>query len=202
MEALWPDATLRRAAERLSTCVANLRAVIRTAATHNATPDRRIEPVLNSGGHYRLNPDIVTVDWWTLHDEHTQATTTDGSQLRHLQAAITVSRGPLADGTDYEWIETDRETVRRQQLKLYTDTAALLADTNPHDSHALLDRACTIDPLNDDLARRAMRAAATIGDTTAVHHRLHLLHQALHDAGITPDPATDDLAATLLHNPA
>src|SRR5262249_53900040 len=32
MEAIWPEATLRRAGQRLSTCVGNLRGVIRTVA--------------------------------------------------------------------------------------------------------------------------------------------------------------------------
>src|SRR5207244_2638603 len=41
MEAIWPEATLSRAKERLSTCVANLRSVIRgvAAATMNIPDD-------------------------------------------------------------------------------------------------------------------------------------------------------------------
>jgi len=207
MEAIWGDATTRRAAQRLSTCVANLRSVLRAATQPHTHPDsdqahhRRIEPVVNTGSRYHLDPGPLQVDWWTVLDEYTQvaAAADDTTRLRHLQAAIAAIDGGLADGTDYEWIDTDREHARRRIIMIYAHAAQLLADTDPHQARAYTDLACDLDPLSDDLARRAMRAAASLGDGDAVRTRLAALRRQLEDAGIDLDPETEHLAADLLH---
>jgi len=211
MEAIWGDAKPRRAAERLSTCVGNLRGVIRTVAqpaTATKDPDgdgksrKHIEPVVNPGGHYHLDPALLHVDWWTMLDEYAQVATAtdDGARLAHLQAAIAVIGGGLADGADYEWIDTDREHARRHFVKIYAQTAQLLTDADPHQSRAYFDVACDLDPLSDELARRAMHAAARVGDADAIRARLAALRRELDDAGIELDPDTGQLAATLLRD--
>ncbi|GAA4474184.1 hypothetical protein [Phytohabitans houttuyneae] len=205
MEAVWGDATTRRAAERLSTCVANLRSVLRAAAQHEK-PDQdaagqRIDPVVNTGGRYHLDPTLVHVDWWTVLDACTQAAAAgdDTTRLTHLRTATAAVGGALAENTDYEWIDTDRELVRRRLVTIYLDTARLLADTDPHQARTLLDQACHLDPLSDSLARHAIRAAARLGDTDAIRHRLSILRRELDDTGIDIDPETEQLAADLLH---
>jgi DNA-binding SARP family transcriptional activator len=205
MEALYPDANMRRATERLSTVVADLRKHIRRAA---ATPTdtteslrQRLEPVPNTGSRYHLDPTIVAVDWWTVLDQYEAvATTTDTSrQLTHLTAALAAAGGPLADGVEYDWIDTDREVVRRHRIKLHVHAAALLADTDPHQSWLLLEQACQIDPLSDDLARTTMRAAAALGDADAIRHRLKTLREALDTHGLDMADDTQALAQGLLH---
>ncbi|MEV4417253.1 hypothetical protein [Catellatospora sp. NPDC049609] len=199
LEAIYPDATVTRASERLSTDVANLRRVIRTVA--GPTPDgSRLEPVVNSGGHYRLNPDVVDADWWTITDEYAQvaAAPDDRHRLKHLRAALAEITGPLAQGCLYEWSTTDEERVRRRTLTLYVQTAAMYADTDPHQARALLEAACTIDPLSEALACRAMRAAAADGDADAVGHRLAVLTRDLHQAGLELSEHTARLAQQLL----
>lgn len=210
MEAIWPDATLRRAGERLSTCVANLRGVIRAvAATTMNLPEEtdqqtrpKLEPVVNSGGFYRLDPAIVSVDWWRVLDEYSRvaAAPDDAHRLTHLLATIAELRGPLAEGTDYDWMDTDRERVRRHQIKLLAHAADLLGNDDPHASRTLLDQACALDPLSDELARRAMRAAAAVGDADGIRHRLDTLRRALDDADIELDAETEQFAATLLRD--
>lgn len=202
MEAIWPDVTLRSASQGLSTCVGNLRGAIRTAAHgHAPAPDRpRLEPVINSGGHYRLDPAIVAVDWWTVLDETAQVATASSDQhkLAHLQAAIAVLQGPLADGADYEWIDTDREHVRRTQIRIYAQAAELLTHTDPHQARTLLDTACDIDPLSEELARRAMQASAALGDLDGIRHRLDTIRRDLDDAGTELETDLEQLAATLI----
>jgi two-component SAPR family response regulator len=204
MEALWPDATWRRASERLSTCVANLRHAIRGVLSDtfpdNTPDDKRVEPVLNSGGHYRLDPAVVDVDWWTVLDNYANVAHSDDAAARqaHLKTAIEAIGGPLAAGADYEWADTDREQVRRHQIKIYVHAAGLSADDDPHQSRVLYDIACEIDPISEDLAQRAMRAAAALGDADAIRHRLRLLRQALDSHGIDLQPATEQLAKDLL----
>ncbi len=202
MEAIWPDATMRRASERLSTCVANLRRVIRSAAHGDEpAPDQpRLEPVINTGGHYQLDPAIVTVDWWTVLDETSRvaSASNDQGKLAHLQAAIAALHGPLADGADYEWIDTDREHVRRTQIRLYAQAADLLTPTDPHQARTLLDTACDIDPLSEELARRAIQAAATLGDIDGIRHRLDTIRRDLDEAGTEFVTDIEQLAATLI----
>ncbi len=203
MESLYPDATMRRASERLSTVVGNLRGVIRHAAATGDSPDTakpRLEPVVNTGGHYHLDPAVVAVDWWTVVDHYAQVAhaADDQQRLVHLTAALEAGTGSLADGTDYDWIDTDREVVRRHQIKLKVHAAALHADTDPHQAWLLLDQACELDPLSEELACQAMRAAAATGDADAIRHQLKTLRDALDDAGIELDTDTETLAKDLL----
>jgi DNA-binding SARP family transcriptional activator/LysM repeat protein len=215
MEAVWPEATWRRASERLSTCVGNLRGVLRAAHPSAGTEDgdsddprdektkaaaRKPDPIPNTGSRYHLDPAFVQVDWWTVLDEYTQVATAgdDEARLHHLMAAVTAVSGPLANGHDYDWVDTDREHVRRRLIKLHAHAAELLGDDNPHQARILYDGACLLDPLSDELARRAMQAAAAVGDADAIRHRLHALCQALEDNSLDIDYSTEQFAADLL----
>jgi hypothetical protein len=60
-EAFWPTATVRRGGERLSTEVGALRRRIRQAAG-----DKDIQPVVNPGSRYHLDPNLVDIDVWRL----------------------------------------------------------------------------------------------------------------------------------------
>jgi two-component SAPR family response regulator len=199
LEAIYPDATVTRAAERLSTDVANLRRVIRTVAGPTADGSR-LEPVVNSGGHYRFNADVVDADWWTIVDEYAQVAAAPDEQhrLKHLRAALAEISGPLAQGCMYEWSTTDEERVRRCVLTIYAQAAAMYADTDPHQARTLLDAACAVDPLSEDLAIRAMRAAAAQGDADAVGYRLAILTRDLHQAGLELSEETSRIAQQLL----
>jgi two-component SAPR family response regulator len=204
MEALFPDANMRRASERLSTVAADLRKHIRRAAATPAdtteTLRKRLEPIPNTGSRYHLDPTVVAVDWWTVLDQYeaVAATIDTGQQLAHLTAAIDAASGGLAEGAEYDWVDTDREVVRRHRLKLHVHAAALLADTDPHRSWLLLEQACEIDPLSDELARATMRAAATLGDADAIRHRLKTLREALDAHGLDITDDTEALARDLL----
>ncbi|MEU1969664.1 LysM peptidoglycan-binding domain-containing protein [Micromonospora sediminicola] len=205
MEAIWPDVTVSRAADRLSTCVANLRTTIRSIAHTGTEPSDnapKIEPVINTGGHYHLDPNLMHVDWWTVQDAYAHIATAadDTARLAHLRTAIAAASGGLADGCGYEWIDTDREHARRRLVKIYAHAASLHADSDPAAALALYDAARTLDPLSDELTRRAMRTAARLGDGAGVRERLTALRRELDDAGIDIDPDSEELAANLLHD--
>jgi DNA-binding SARP family transcriptional activator len=227
LEAVFGDVAQRRAPAHLYTCASTLRGVIRTAAApasataaadHDATDNAAqrtpaggnhakrqkptIDPVVNTDGHYQLDPALVTVDWWTVLDQYTATATAtnDADRLTHLRAAITAAGGGLAEGANYDWIDTDREDTRRHLIKIYAQAAALSTDTDPHQARAYSDLACGLDPLSDELARRAMRAAARVGDTDAITRRLAALRRELDQAGIDLDPGTEDLAVDLLRD--
>ncbi|MEU5934511.1 LysM peptidoglycan-binding domain-containing protein [Micromonospora sp. NPDC047187] len=206
MEAIWPDVTVSRASERLSTCAANLRTTIRSIAQTGTGPNDdtpKIEPVINTGGRYHLDPNLLDVDWWTVQDSYARVATAvdDADRLAHLHAAIAAARGGLADGSDYEWIDTDREHARRCLVKIYAQAAGLHLGTDPAAALALYDTARALDPLSDELTRRAMRTAAHLGNAVGVRERLVALRRDLGDAGIDIDPDTEDLATRLLQDP-
>ncbi|RAO30114.1 Proline-rich receptor-like protein kinase PERK10 [Micromonospora noduli] len=205
MEAIWPDVTVSRASERLSTCAANLRTTIRSIAQTGTGPNDdtpKIEPVINTGGRYHLDPTLLDVDWWTVQDSYARIATAvdDADRLAHLHTAIAAARGGLADGSDYEWIDTDREHARRHLVKIYAQAAGLHLGSDPAAALTLYDTARALDPLSDELTRRAMRTAAHLGDAVGVRERLVALRRALVDAGIDIDTDTEDLATSLLQD--
>jgi two-component SAPR family response regulator len=141
------------------------------------------------------------VDWWTVVDAYTTFSSAgdDDTRRAQLHTAIDAAAGHgLADDCDYEWIDTDREHVRRRLIKIHSQAATLLADSDPHTSRRLYDTACTLDPLSDELARCAMQAAARLGDTDGVRRSLARLQHDLDEAGIDIDADTEQLASDLL----
>ncbi|WP_157442111.1 LysM peptidoglycan-binding domain-containing protein, partial [Actinoplanes awajinensis] len=202
MEALWPDVTLQRATDRLSTSVANLRTVIRAIIRAGTTTDTgRLEPVVNTGGRYHLNADLIDVDWWQILDTHKAISVAvdDEARLHQLREVIAVAAGrSLAEDAGYDWIGTDREHARRLLIRIHLQAARLLTDADPQVSHTWYEAASDYDPSNDDLARQALHAAARLDDITAIHHRCERLRRALADAGLPMHPDTERFAADLL----
>src|SRR6266511_2753998 len=122
--AIWPDVTPERAAQRLSTCLANLRSIIRQARESSDADggdgDTRVEPVVNTAGTYRLDPAIVTVDWWQTVDGYARAARngTDSTNLAQWRHAIGEALDSLAEDSDYPWIDAERERARRDLARL------------------------------------------------------------------------------------
>jgi DNA-binding SARP family transcriptional activator len=196
-EAVYGDATRKSATQRLQNDVSNLRNRIRHILGITAEDG---DPVINTGGHYHLNPDLVSVDWWTVQDALAAATaTTDPEQQRSLlQAARDAFGGTLAEDAEYEWVLQDQEHVRRQGVILHTQLAALTGEANPDQAAELLEAACVLDPFNEDLAQSTMRAHARTGNPDAVKARLRALKSALDELDEEPDDATRDLANDLV----
>src|SRR5207302_10850082 len=85
--------------------------------------DEQVQPVINTGGRYHLNPDLVDVDWWTVQDALAAATTDAAHRVEHLRRAVEALGGPLADGCAYDWLPDVTEHVRRQGVIAYTQLA-------------------------------------------------------------------------------
>ena len=189
MEAFWPNAVVRRASQRLSTEVANLRRGIRLAAA-----DPTVQPVVNSGSRYHLDGNLLDIDAWTMVDALTQAAAATGpaARIAALRRAVDAHTGVLAEGCDYDWIEQAREQHRRHGIRARMHLAELLAATDAHEAADLIGTAAGLDPYNEDLARRAMRAAAVRG-------HLDQLRAALDEIDEEPSPETLTLATRLRH---
>jgi DNA-binding SARP family transcriptional activator len=189
MEVLWPDATVRRAQERLSTEVANLRRCIRKAAD-----DPSVQGVINTGGRYHLNADLLDTDIWTLDHALHQAASTQDPDVRAdvLRHAVATHTGVLADGQDYDWIEPHREHLRRHGIRARIHLAQAVADTDAEQAAALTEAAADLDPTSEDLARRHIHALKRVGDAAAIRRRVQVLTQAL--AEIDEEPSPDMIA--------
>ena len=194
MEAFWPTATVRRAGERLSTEVGNLRGRIKQAAG-----DDKIEPVINTGGRYVLNTDVVDIDVWRMSDALRRAgTATDpAARIAALRDAVDIHTGGLADGHDYDWIEQPREQIRRHGVRARLHLANLLADHDPAQAATLAQAAADLDTYNEDATRHAMRTLARIGDAAGIRSRLQRLRDALDEIDEEPSGETIALAAQL-----
>jgi two-component SAPR family response regulator len=194
MEAFWPTATVPRARERLSTEAGDLRRRVRQAAG-----DKDLQPVVNTGSRYHLDPQLLDIDVWRLLDALRQAgaTTDPTARATALRQAVDAHTGTLAAGQDYDWIEQPREQLRRHGIRARLNLAALIADPEPRTAADLAQAAAALDPINEDLARQAMRALARIGDAGAVRAALQRLRAALDDIDEEPSGETIALAAQL-----
>lgn len=186
LEALWPDAPLRRAAERLSTEVGNLRRCLRLATP--AIDDTTAQPVVNTGGRYHLNADVVDVDLWYFEDAARRAASCDGPADRQeaLESAISVIGDELAQRHDYHWLEPVRERQRRIAIQSQLHLADLVAAHDPQRAANLTQSAVAMDPTNEEVSRLAMKAHQRAGDQTAADAELRRLRTALRDIGETP----------------
>jgi hypothetical protein len=128
--AIWPDVTPERAAQRLSTCLANLRSIIRQVRESSdrepsdadgGDGEIRVEPVVNTGGTYRLDPAIVTVDWWQTVNAYAAAAATaaDASDQADRWYELGEALDSLAEDNDYPWIDTGRDRVRQDLARRF-----------------------------------------------------------------------------------
>lgn len=171
IEALWPTLHPHTITQRLYTTISELRTTLRTATGH---------PVIRRhDDRYSLDRHHIDADVWQLQTaiQHLADSPTPTHRRAALQAVIRAYTGELAAGMPWPWLHVHREVLRRHSIDAYAELAD--ASTPQHAQH-LYHEAITVDPLNDDLHQRAIRAmtdhgnhneATRIGD--AYHHRGH-----------------------------
>ncbi|MET8147890.1 BTAD domain-containing putative transcriptional regulator [Actinoplanes sp. NPDC049668] len=197
LDDLLPDAPASKAPERLYTYVSDLRSVMRRIggpATYLTHPHRR----------YVLNPDAIDVDLWRMRAALRDATQTSDhmQRLGALRRAVDTYRGPLADGTDYEWAEPYREAIRQQALDAHLALADALTD-DPAARAQVLEAAIGHSPYSEHLYQEAMRARAQLGHLDVIRALRRSLDRALTeiDAEASDDTITlaEQLIADLQH---
>ncbi|MEV0733938.1 BTAD domain-containing putative transcriptional regulator [Polymorphospora sp. NPDC050346] len=197
--AMTPDATTRRARDRLSTNVANLR----NRLTHASRQDtaENFKPVVNPGGRYCLDPALLDVDWWRVLDAARRATITTDPQTQRVALEEAVANwGGLLHDDNFEWMDGPQHTCRQLGVNIHARLATLISNTDPERARQLLDTACAIDPLNEEVAQQAMKAHA--GDPDAIGTRFASLTDALHEIGEDTSENTRRLARQLRRNMA
>ncbi|MFJ2081300.1 BTAD domain-containing putative transcriptional regulator [Micromonospora chokoriensis] len=192
LDDLLPDAPANKAAGRLYTYVSDLRTIMRRTAgdgTYLTHPHQR----------YVLNRDAIDVDLWRMRAAIRDANqATDPSErLAALRRAIDTYRGHLADGADYEWIESYREAIRQQALDAYLALVDALAD-NPAEQLTVLNAAIGHNPYAEELYQQAMRARAALGHLDAIRSLRRALTRALGEIDAEPSDETIALADQLV----
>ena len=194
VNALWPTNTSDKSNNALNTALSRLRNAI-TKATGGAITDIAIV----GGGRYRLNPDLVEVDYWHLDRAITgrRSASTAQERLDAYRDVVNLYTGPLAEGIESDWLEPVREAVRRDVIDAAAALAHALRDVDPEQTLELLERARTFDPHNELLYRDIMRLQGRLGRLEAIPRTLALLASKLAEIDDEPSPEATWLAANL-----
>ncbi|MEH1059326.1 BTAD domain-containing putative transcriptional regulator [Micromonospora sp. CPCC 206171] len=192
LDDLLPDAPSSKAAGRLYTYVSGLRAVLRDTGgpgSYVTHPDHR----------YLLDRDVLDVDLWRMRAAIREAGQATDAQTRidALRRAVDAYTGPLAEGCDYEWVESYREAIRQDALDAHLALADALA-AQPAQQIAVLDAAIAHHPHHEPLYRSAMRAHAQLGHLDAIRALRRQLTHALAEIDAEPDDDTLALADRLV----
>ncbi|MET7949025.1 BTAD domain-containing putative transcriptional regulator [Micromonospora sp. NPDC005324] len=186
LDDLLPDAPSSKAAARLYTYVSGLRALLGHASGtsgHVPHPDHR----------YLLSRDLLDVDLWRMREAIRDAARASDphDRVAALRRAVEAYTGPLAEGCEYEWVESYREAIRQESL----DASLALADAltgEPAEQLTVLDAAIAHSPHHEALYQAAMRARADLGHADGIRELRRTLTRRLID--IDAEPGDDTLA--------
>jgi DNA-binding SARP family transcriptional activator len=192
--ALWGDSPPEKTTNAMNTALSRLRRSL-TKATGGAMSDI----VIAGDGRYRLDPSLVTVDYWHF-DEAVAArrsAATDAQRVDAYRAVVDTYGGALADGMSTEWIETAREAIRRDAIDAVAALARALVADDPQQTLDLLEVARAFDPHNEGLYRDIMRLQERLGQLDAIPRTLTLLTTRLAEVDDHPTEQAISLAARL-----
>lgn len=192
--ALWPNATGRRPFNAFYATLSQIRKIVA-----DATEEQASNVIVQHGDQVELNPELVDVDYWHLHDaEHDRHTAaTDDQRLDAWSRIAAVYTGELAEGMSALWLDGPREAAHRTIVDALAGMAAYYRGSDPQRQLQLLEHARLLNPENEDIYRDIMRAQAELGLTDAISRTLQLLTTALADIGDRPSPNTLTLARAL-----
>lgn len=204
VSALWGDDPPARPTNALHTALSRLRHDLAEATGGTAA-----DIALVDNGHYRLDPAMVSVDYWRFENAVTarRAAASVAERIAAYREVVNSYGGPLAEGmSKIEWIEPAREAIRRDALDAVSGLARALVDQDPQQTLDLLEIARAFDPHNELLYRDIMRLQERLGQLDAIPRTLTLLSTRLAEVNEQPTPQACGLAARLsergAHDPA
>ncbi|MEU4767708.1 transcriptional regulator [Actinosynnema sp. NPDC023794] len=192
--ALWATSSPERTTNAMNTSLSRLRRAL-AAATGNVLSDL----VVVGGGRYRLDPDLVEVDYhhFAAAAAARRAAVTDADRVEAYRRIVDSYTGPLADGLSTDWIETAREAIRRDAIDAVAALARALVEHDPQQTLDLLEIARAFDPHNELIYRDIMRLQERLGQLDAIPRTLTLLTTRLAEVDDRPTHQAVDLADRL-----
>lgn len=202
LAALWPDVDQKHAVMRFHAAINDVRTALR-----RATGLANESFVSVRADRYRIDPELVGVDLWRFRAAIHQASQEREEQARvaHLQEAADVYEGHLAAEPSYEqpyeWIEPEREALRRQAIETLTHLARLREADEPERSMVALERARVLDRYAEEIYQHIMSLQARMGRSDAVRRTYRLLEAALEELGVDPSEESQQLLSRLTRVP-
>ncbi|MFD0204008.1 MULTISPECIES: BTAD domain-containing putative transcriptional regulator [Saccharothrix] len=192
--ALWAASPPERTTNAMNTSLSRLRRAL-AAATGNVLSDL----VVVGEGRYRLDPDLVEVDYhhFAAAVAARRAAVTDADRVQAYRRIVDHYTGPLADGLSTDWIETAREAIRRDAIDAVAALARALVADDPQQTLDLLEIARAFDPHNELIYRDIMRLQERLGQLDAIPRTLTLLTTRLAEVDDRPTHQAVDLADRL-----
>ncbi|MGX7828998.1 BTAD domain-containing putative transcriptional regulator [Actinokineospora sp. 24-640] len=192
--ALWATSPPERTTNAMNTSLSRLRRAL-AAATGNVLCDL----VVVGEGRYRLDPDLVEVDYhhFAAAVATRRAAVTDADRVQAYRRIVDSYTGPLADGLSTDWIETAREAIRRDAIDAVAALARALVEEDPQQTLDLLEIARAFDPHNELIYRDIMRLQERLGQLDAIPRTLTLLTTRLAEVDDRPTHQAVDLADRL-----
>lgn len=188
--AIWPDAPGDRPYNSFHATLSQLRRALR-----KETGDALGDLIVNTDGHYSLNPDTISVDLWQLHDTLRTARSLHNHERQDaLRLLADTHRGELGDGLTSAWLDAPRENLRRDVLDALGALVATLEPGKSAERLTVLEDIRGMDPHNEAVYQDIIRTQAHSGRLDGIPRTLALLTSALAEIDEKPSPDTVALA--------
>jgi two-component SAPR family response regulator len=196
IDELWPEVDPKTAAARFDRYATLVRSLAR------GTEDSQMYIERMGESSYRLEQGAWWIDAWEFERLIVDAERCDDAAqaVAGFRDALALYEGDFCDDSYYPWLESVRERFTNLFVEASARLAYMLSDAEEYDEAlALLGRAIKVDPICEDLVRRAMAVEATLGRRAAALARYRRFEAALDEQlGVEPDPETQALVQHLL----
>jgi len=195
---LWPEIDPNTAGARFDRYATLVRSIAR------GTEDARMYIERVGESSYRLEQGAWWVDAREFERLIVEAERSDDAvqAVIGFRDALALYQGDFCDDSYYPWLESVRERFRNLFVEASARLAYLLSDAQKHDEAlTVLDRAIRIDPVCEDLVRKAMAVEAALGRRAAALARYRKLEASLDEQlSVEPDPETQRLVEQLMRS--
>ncbi len=189
IDMLWPEMDPVSGWRDFKRTLSKIRAQVRGK-------DETRKYIVKVGESFRLEDGAWSSDVWEFTALLSQAQGGTADEERELlSSAIALYRGDFCSDCYYSWAEPVREKYRRMFLRASARLAKILAEAGELEvSLSALERAIEIDPLNEELYRRAMSVETALGRVEEAQARFRKLEGVLaEEIGCDPSASTQQL---------
>lgn len=157
--------------------------------------------ILVEVGEYRLDAARFSIDVDQFNSALAQANAshTPAGRMEWYERAVSLYRGEYLQNLYYEWVFPERRRLAQAYLIALQELAAHhIASQSPKQAIVYLEKAISLDPLNEDIYCLAMRAYAEAGDRASLQRIYFQLQNVLsRELDAKPLPETAHLYQVL-----